>query len=171
MSQILLRTLISLLYIVSICHGFISNTALLKKTVSAPIDLEMYTRRRFTAKITWPGWQNSQQRRSSLQSLHQKQGKSVTAARMSVSDASDAIVQFVVEHPLQDFIALVFFKFAYDAVRDGAPLPIAFVAGSCTFLLTFPPFSMAHYSSCPISAQTRRTFGVTQRDRHSRQVR
>ena len=50
--------------------------------------------------------------------------------RMSETDISDAVVQFVVQHPLQDLVAIALLKFAYDATREGASLPVALTAGS-----------------------------------------
>ena len=124
MLQILLRAIVCLSYIISICHGFTSInglTRLRKVPASAAIDAVMYPRQQFNAKSKSLGRKNFQW------IPNHKQAKSVTSAL--ASEASDAIVQFVVEHPLQDFIALFFFKFAYDAGRDGASLPVAFVAG------------------------------------------
>jgi hypothetical protein len=158
MLQVLLRTAV-LALIISICNGFTSNARLLKKSSASAPNLVIFPR--LTAKSLSLGRQKLQSK------IYHKQGKHVTSAlRMSVSETSDAVVHFLVEHPLQDFIALVFFKFAYDALRDGASLPVAFVAGvyACNFL-----FSRL-FNSLDTRSSTAPSYG-TQRNRVSRQAR
>ena len=53
--------------------------------------------------------------------------------KMTASEAADSFIQFLLQHPLQDLVALVFLKFTFDASRDGASLPVAFTAG-CIFI-------------------------------------